>query len=75
MANNFSDWFSASGIPFFKFYTDHSETHCFDVFQTAIEFMSPDAYKFVSAQDLSLLFVACFCHDGACTLRSCNFKS
>jgi hypothetical protein len=74
VANRFTDWFRSSGIPFFKFYTDHSERHCIEVFQTALEFITPEAYKIVSAQDLSVLLSVSFCHDAGMHLTELQFQ-
>ncbi|RWN21461.1 MAG: hypothetical protein EOR94_08870 [Mesorhizobium sp.] len=62
-ANRFTDWFHQSGIPFFKGYTDHSENHSLEVFGAAIDFISPSAYKVMSAEDISILISSCYCHD------------
>ncbi|RWB00877.1 MAG: hypothetical protein EOQ39_22130 [Mesorhizobium sp.] len=62
-ANRFAHWFQQSGIPFFKSYTDHSEHHSMDVFGSAIDFVNPISYDIISAEDISILISACYCHD------------
>jgi len=73
LANKFTDWFLAAGIPFFRFYTDHSEKHSLDVFQSAIEFIAQETYDVISAQDISILFATSFCHDAGMHLTELQF--
>jgi molecular chaperone HtpG len=74
VANKFTEWFRSSGTPFFKFYTDHSETHSIDVFRTALEFIAPEAQQSVSPQDLAILLAVSFCHDSGMHLTESQFQ-
>src|ERR1700754_565071 len=55
--------FKLSGVPFFREYTDHSFQHCLDVFRAACDVLSNDSMEIVSADDLSILILACMLHD------------
>jgi signal transduction histidine kinase len=72
-ANRFAEWFNVSGIPFFKFYTDHSAKHSFDVFLSGVEFIAPDALAGMSAADVAILLASCFCHDAGMHLTEWQF--
>jgi molecular chaperone HtpG len=62
-AGKFEDWFENSGTPFFKNFTDHSFWHSIDVFRTAAEITSDEAYHIISCEDLNVLFLSCLAHD------------
>ncbi|MEH7836475.1 ATP-binding protein [Rhizobium laguerreae] len=72
-ANRFTEWFTSSGIPFFRNYTDHSEKHSLEVFASAIGFISEEAYECITPEDLGVLLAACYCHDAGMHLTESQF--
>lgn len=74
-AFKFEDWFENSGTPFFKQYTDHSFWHSIDVFRTASELISKQAYGIVSSEDLNILFLACLAHDAGLHITEAMFST
>ena len=75
VANRFAEWFDHSGTPFFRDYTDHSAKHSVAVFQTAVEFIDEAAYPQISAEDIAILLLSCFCHDCGMHITDRQFSS
>ncbi len=72
--NRFADWFSQSGLPFFKHYTDHSSEHSLDVFRSGIELIATSSLRLISARDIGYFLVATFCHDAGMHLTELHFQ-
>ena len=75
VCNTYAAWFSSSRTPFFKYYTDHSADHSYEVFRTAIELCDPRSLDHISTEDICLLLASCYCHDCGMHLTEKQFSS